>query len=386
MAKKTVVRPPRTPIKKTTRLYLYVRAGGRCEFDGCNKYLLEHPVTNTPGNFAEMAHIYAFSRGGPRGRGGLSKKELNDLSNLVLLCPDCHKQIDENEDEYTVEVVQEHKRAHEERIHMLTETAPDRQTTAVVLKANIGQQPVAFTRPQMQVAVATNYINWRDAVEVDLTQVPDQGTSEILATATATIRDRVRERYGREYPNAVTHVSVFALGPIPLLVYLGTQLSDKIPTDLYQRHRDESAGWKWSSEGIPVRYETRRLRAGSDVTRVALLLSLSGTVTLESLPPEIDDSYSVYEITLVGQEPNPRFLNLRQDLVAFQAEYERCRRTLTRSHPDLKELVLFPAVPAPVAVACGRDLLPRVDPVLHVYNKEREGYMPAIKVNMDDTD
>lgn len=43
-------------IKDLTRLLLFVRAGGRCEFDGCNDYLLQHPLTLTPGNFAQMAH------------------------------------------------------------------------------------------------------------------------------------------------------------------------------------------------------------------------------------------------------------------------------------------------------------------------------------------
>jgi len=47
-----------------SRLPLFVRAGGRCEFDGCNKYLLAHPLTLTPGNFAQMAHIVAFREQG----------------------------------------------------------------------------------------------------------------------------------------------------------------------------------------------------------------------------------------------------------------------------------------------------------------------------------
>ena len=70
--------------------------------------------------------------------------------------------------------------------------------------------------------------------------------------------------------------------------------------------------------------------------------------------------------------------------MAFQTAYQRFLRTMSRIHPELTELKLFPAVPAPVAVACGRDLLPRVDPVLHVYNKEREGYVLAIRVNSNE--
>ena len=51
-------------ITSKTTLFLYVKAGGRCQFDGCNEYLIEHHVTETLGNFAEKAHIYAFKEDG----------------------------------------------------------------------------------------------------------------------------------------------------------------------------------------------------------------------------------------------------------------------------------------------------------------------------------
>ena len=83
------------------RLLLFVRAGGRCEFDGCNKDLLKHHVTLKEGNFAEMAHIVAFKPEGPRGKGGRRPAQINDVRNLMLLCPQCHKLIDDHPDDYT---------------------------------------------------------------------------------------------------------------------------------------------------------------------------------------------------------------------------------------------------------------------------------------------
>ena len=41
----------------------------------------------------------------------------------------------------------------------------------------------------------------------------------------------------------IEHLSVFALGPIPLLVELGSLLGDITPADVYQLHR-EPAGWR----------------------------------------------------------------------------------------------------------------------------------------------
>jgi hypothetical protein len=62
----SVVTLSRAP-KADTRVLLFTLAGGRCEFDKCNRYLLAHHVTHREGNFADMAHIVAFRPQGPRG-------------------------------------------------------------------------------------------------------------------------------------------------------------------------------------------------------------------------------------------------------------------------------------------------------------------------------
>ena len=46
------------------------------------------------------------------------------------------------------------------------------------------------------------------------------------------------------------------------------------------------------------------------------------------------------------------------------------------------ELHLLPAVPAPVAIACGYDLLPKVDPNIIVYdNIKPHGFLERLKVS-----
>src|SRR2546428_14101591 len=84
-----VTRVPSRAIPKFTQLLLFVRAGGRCEFDGCNKYLLRHHLTLTEGNFGEVAHAVAFRPEGPPGRRRLEAKKLNAIANPTLLCPGC---------------------------------------------------------------------------------------------------------------------------------------------------------------------------------------------------------------------------------------------------------------------------------------------------------
>ncbi len=145
-------------IPPMTRLFLYVQAAGRCEFDGCNEYLLEHFPTEAAGNFAEQAHIYAFNRAGARGRGRGRPDDINELSNLILLCGACHHLVDTRGDEYPVSVLRKFKRDHEDRIFELTELSKDRGTVPLVLKGRVAGRPVDVSDEQMQAAVGANYL------------------------------------------------------------------------------------------------------------------------------------------------------------------------------------------------------------------------------------
>jgi hypothetical protein len=369
-------------ISPLTRLLIMVQAGGRCEFDGCNKYLLEHPLTLMQGNFAQFAHIVAFSKEGPRGYVRLDRKLINNPNNLMLLCPQCHKLIDDRPEQYSVATLEKYKRKHEERIRHVTGLGPDLKTTVVQLKTRVAGQSVAIPIAQVTEAVSPRYPTDARGYIIDLTDI-DDGDSGFMQTAMQKIKREMERLYEPGMDVTETrHISLFALAPIPLLMFLGRQLSNKVPVDVYQRHRD-TEDWVWKTGGEPVEYKFHKLRSGHNQKKVAMVLSLSGKIHIDSLPQEIDDSYFVYEITLARGEPNPTFLRLRQDLISFKETYQASLRSILRDHGNLESVHLFPAVPAPVAVLCGRELLPKVDPKLLVYDydKSKGGFNLITEVN-----
>jgi hypothetical protein len=372
----------RRGIRDLTRLLLFVRAGGRCEFDGHNRYLLEHPLTLTPGNFAQMAHIVAFKEDGPRGRSELRPDYINDVSNLMLLCPQCHKLIDDDSAKYTVSVLEKFKQAHEDRILHVTGLGPDQKTSVVQLKARIAGQTVAIPVAQVTAAVAPRYPMDARGHLIDLTAINAEGKA-FIDEACRCIKQKVERLYepGMDV-HETRHISLFALAPIPLLIYLGRQLSNKVPVDVFQRHRD-TEDWVWKDSGIPAEYRLDKLCDGSGPGNIALILSLSGKIRAETLPPEIDDQFSIYELTLANIEPNPTYLRQRDDLTRFKDAYQAALRTIARECGSCDTIHLFPAVPAPVAVFCGRELLPKVDPKLLVYDFDKRlgGFTPTIEVN-----
>lgn len=383
MANKSLYKPSRA-ISKQTSLFLYVQAGGRCEFNGCNKYLLEHYPTETVGNFAEQSHIYAFSKGGPRGNAPDRPDDIiNSLANLILLCPECHHLVDAvTPDDFSIETLKKFKRDHEDRIFELTDLSKNRDTIPLVLKGTVLGRAVDVSDEEMQTAVAPNYLKRRYKVEIDLNAISDRPEAAFWKTAVETIDRRVEQLYAlKPDPDRTLRISVFAISPIPLLIHLGSKLSDKIDVDLYQRHRNPET-WSWKDSPGDTVYITNRLVEGEQSEPVILLVNISGRNGLEAVPENLGNRKTIYELTLEGQDPTPLCLNTRGDLQRFTNEYIRALATIRQLHPNLDVIHLFPAVPAPVAITLGRARLPKVDPPLRVYDRDVRagGFVPTLEV------
>lgn len=364
-----------------TRLVLAVRAGGRCEFRGCNRLLLEHPLTLAQDNFSEVAHVVAFSEDGPRGDDAARPDDVHAIENLLFLCPQCHKLIDDSPDRYPRALLEQYKAEHESRIRFLTGLGPELRTVVVQLKARINGDAVEIPLKDVTTAVAPRYPNDGQGYVIDLTGLSDERSA--VDAAAREIRRRVERLYepGMD-ADKVRHISLFALAPIPLLVYLGARLSNKIPVELYQRHRD-TKDWIWKQDGEPVNYALRVRRSGTDAKKVAVVLPLSGAIQTERLPATIDGTFTVLELALDGRDPSTDFLRQRDDLLRFELALRELLARIVRDHPLAPEIHLFPAVPAPIAVACGHQLLPKAQPPFLVYDfvAARGGFTPVLRTD-----
>jgi hypothetical protein len=365
-----------------TEIILVAKAGGRCEFRGCNEFLYEHALTGETGNFAENAHIVAFREGGPRGRDD-RPAFIDSIDNLMLLCARDHKLIDDNPERYPREELQAQKREHEARIRRVTGLGPSMGTTVLALTAMIGTFKPVIGRSEMSDALLPRYPG--DAFHIlDLTSL---GSEEPGALYEVACRRIVQQAEALQVPGgpleATRHLSVFGLAPIPMLVMLGHAIGNKVATDFYQCHRDKPLRWNWYEGEKVARFEVREVQRGTEPTRVALVMPLSGPIATASMPSAIDQTYTTYEIGLVGRPPTTGFLRQREDLESFRETYRGLLARLRGEHDGLRELHVFPAVAAPVAVACGFDLLPKVDPTLVVYDNlmKNGGFISRLRVN-----
>lgn len=98
-------------ISESVRRSVWVRDAGCCAICRERVYIAE-VGTDLPQFRAEVAHIVAEQRDGPRGDSTLTPQQRNHASNLLLLCFNHHAEIDSNVSGFPVERLHEIKAAH----------------------------------------------------------------------------------------------------------------------------------------------------------------------------------------------------------------------------------------------------------------------------------
>lgn len=361
-----------------TKIILAGHAGGRCEYGGCNRFLFEHHVDFGQGNYGQGAHIYASSKNGPRGNEPGRPVDINKIENLIYACYPCHRKIDTEPLEHTVTELMQQKKEHEERVRFMTEVTDDR-TAILVLQAPIRGKAASINANRTILTVMPDrYPAAKEPFLIDLSghTLTDPNSYE---SAARVIKDGVDLFYRTKEFAKTQHQSIFALGPIPILIYLGSRLGGPILTDFFQKHRDED--WKWSEEGEVTEYSIEKVQEGSDPSKVGLILSLSGVIDRSHLPPDADSRFTIYEMTLSNMTPDPGFLSRKESLIRFSEKYREFLAQIVRDHTEATDLHLFPAIPAPVAVRCGFERLAEVQHNLVVYNDNGDGFNHLLTIN-----
>jgi len=371
----------RSNILPETVLKLWALAAGRCEFLGCNEPLWRDGLTLQEANLSHIAHIIAASPNGPRGDRIESKKMERDFSNLILVCSKHHKLIDNKKlvKKYSVGLLRDFKRLHEERISIQTSIQENMATTILIFKANIGDCMVEIPFDQICQAIYPKYPSDDKGIELDFTKHSGEGDKHFWNSFKDEISSQIKLNLRK---SKINNLSVFALAPIPLLIQLGKCLGNKISSDIYQRHRDAQDWiWKKNTAGKSFRYIVKKRCINSKNKKIVLILSLSGKIHHNEIKDLIGKKVARYEITI--ERPSPNFLKTRKHLLKFKEIYRNLISEIRSKHGPKCQIHLFPAIPAPIAVLCGQELLPKSDPQLYIYdyNKEKNGFRFIFNIN-----
>ncbi|MEN8130202.1 MAG: HNH endonuclease [Pseudomonadota bacterium] len=106
----------RSYLQKTLKV-LFALSGNQCAHPECTNTLIESATENSDAFVtAHICHIYAISTDGPRGKPGLTQKELNSPENLILLCRHHHGVVDGQHETYPAAMLKEWKQSHESKM------------------------------------------------------------------------------------------------------------------------------------------------------------------------------------------------------------------------------------------------------------------------------
>lgn len=363
----------RTDISEKQRLFLWARSAGRCQI--CNKSVYEDSLTFEEVNVGDLAHIIGSSADGPRGDMQLSAQLDADVSNLMLLCKEHHKKIDTKEfvQEYPLERLRELKRRHEERIEFVTSIGDENKSYVLIYGANIAQQnnPVDFSLVT-RAMLPEMYPAERTPIRIHLVgSILTDDKAAFWVTERENLKHKfntlVKERIDR---SEITHLSAFALAPIPLLIELGTLLTDKTRVEVYQLRR-EPQSWKWQSiEDANFDYIITRPDDLS-TKNVALTMSLSGTIPPKDVLDAIGEDTAVWNLTIpnVGND----FMRSKDQLSMFRKTFRKLLDDIKLAHGRSAILNLFPAIPVSVALEIGRVWMPKADLPIVIYDRNRTG-------------
>jgi len=105
---------------------LYLKSGNQCAYPNCSRQMMnENNIF-----LGQVCHIQAAEPGGARFNPCMTNDERRDSSNLILMCYEHHKIIDDKNSNFTVEQLELIKQEHERRfVNTLTECIDWTQVT-----------------------------------------------------------------------------------------------------------------------------------------------------------------------------------------------------------------------------------------------------------------
>lgn len=329
-------------------------------------------MTKRQYNSSYIAHIIADEPKGPRGDAVLSEQLNDDISNLMLLCPDCHRRIDskDNLDIYTVELLRRMKRVHEERIQLVASLYQDKISHVISYCPPIGNNNIVLNHSEILQAIFPE-------------KYPHSDIPIELSTYSSKIYDdkRIYWEYEKEQLDLafneqikpklangmIKHLSVFAIAPQPLLIQLGTMLGDITELDIYQKHREPST-WKWLSE-LDKDFGYIINKTKDNYKQVALNLSLSGTIDNSRIYEVLGTNTSIWTVTI--NKTNNDFLRSKTQLAQFRSIMRTLYEDIKAEHGHETILNVFPACPIAIAIEIGRVRMPKADMPLRIYDENR---------------
>ena len=330
-------------------------------------------MTQEAVNIAQKAHIYSFSKNGPRGW-GVYKNDINGLNsteNLMLMCHGCHKKIDDDREgtRYSATLLQQWKAEHEKRIYVVTGIDPTKKSHVVFFRSPIGKFIPKWDHNDSFTAMFPNrYPSEEMAIDLSINANEEEFASVTYEMHIKHLQKEFRRKIvERIEDETIKHISLFALAPQPLLIMLGKLIGNIIPVDVYQRHRVPEQTWKWPENGNKTEFKIIKPKVNKN-KKIVLLFALSSDIMESEISAALkSEDYDLWKITI--DEPSVHFMQSRETLSDFYKLVGGLYDELKNTYGSESEIHLFPAMPNSCAIMAGRALMSKTNMSVLLYDK-----------------
>jgi hypothetical protein len=292
----------------------------------------------------------------------------------MLMCYKHHHLIDhDGKTAHPIERLEAMKVRHEERIEMLTGFATSAKTEVVAYGKAVGVGlPIIKWEEMWKAVLADGRTPAREgAIEISMR---NERTAERSAAYWESERENIGQALNAEIRPKLArgetdHISVFAIAPQPLLIFLGHLLSGMVPVSVHQKVKATEA-WGWISEAAPGPVCFTVTKPVNKTGLPALVLSISGTIERsrveECFPGQ---QVSVWEVSVSA--PNTDALRHLRQLREFQELIRPLLDEIKTAHGHGSVLNVFPAAPVSVCVELGRQRKDTADLPLSLWDHDQ---------------
>jgi hypothetical protein len=354
---------------------VWIRAAGICSRPGCGRVLHEEPQLLRPQRFGELAHNVGAQPDGPRGDSNRSAALAADPQNLILLCPTCHTLIDKNQGkDYPESLLRAWKQDHERNVRLAGALTSGRRAVPVLFSGPIAGQIRGIDPTATLTALRDDGLY--PVTEPQSLELPSgvgvAGDADWWKAHTNTLGHQIQRIVHLpgvdEFP-----LALFPLAEMPLLMLLGHLLGDKRRLMPFQYSR-ATGTWSFVAPAEPpAQFSFNAPSAEHRGQEVALVLSLTASIDPQRVYSAVGRR-DIPIIELSTPTPGTGLVRNRRTIESFQLAARNCLDAVERAVSDpARTIHVFPAMPAPLAVAFGAAVMPKVSNPLLIYDARGVG-------------
>lgn len=382
-------------------------AANRCQFSGCGKDLGMHTVTGAKGTFSYFAHIVAASADGPRGDPVESEKLVNDPTNFLLLCDECHRLVDKVDPaKYTVARLREMRLQSIQDVRRALSTLQYPDADVLCILGNVTGQSPHISERDIDDSLWKSRLR-RSPLNIEYCfsfggahHKPHDQSYWSAAFSTLPfdlVMLQARLNGVRTGGTSRRRLAVYPLHGTSVLILAGRLLGDMAGTHVFQPHRNKvgehlETRWAWPDNiaaPAPDKFKVDILEPFSfKSTEANLLVALSAPIASARLATASStrSTLSLPTIAISVDQFGHSTIRHPSDLTLLGAALDEALRTLQDSW-RIKTVHLYVCAPTSAALLVGQKMQARHQANFICYESlpgENMPYAPTIEISSQD--